>query len=117
MPYANDWNDICECLMGARGFGGARVRATTTGLQVYGGGGGGFPGVVFQKGDRYYDPGISADTTGEEIGGLLTTRLCLKWYVDNSAPPEYTDGPIPNPLPANVEMDYVANLRSSIHVH
>ena len=118
MPYANDWNDICECLMGARGFGGARVRATTTGLQVYGGGGGlSWCGVVWQKGNRYYDPDISTDTTGYGIGGLSTTKLCLKWYVDDSHGPEYTDGPIPNPLPANMEMEYVANLSSAIHVH
>ena len=76
-----------------------------------------FPGVVWQKGHRYYDPDISTDTTGYGIGGLSTTKLCLKWYVDDSHAPEYTDGPIPSPLPANMEMEYVANLSSAIHVH
>jgi len=77
-------------------------------------------GVVVQKGSHYYDDDIAAerDKFGGTIGNpSLGPKTVLVWFVDDSSAPYYTEGPIPSSMPANMEMEYVANLASAIHVH
>lgn len=79
-------------------------------------GGGTWPGDAFLARYRWYDPDISADTTGQEIidnSGGAKTYLVLD-RLNNQV--TYETGPRPDPMPDGEEWYDVSTLVDSPHV-
>ena len=85
------------------------------------GGGVSFPGVVFLKGNRFFDSSRTNDTRGtgitNNLGGMSSgdPLACLKVILDGSSV-SYEQGPMPTEMPKGEEWYYVAEQRSAIHI-